>query len=156
MYTYDSYQVDNPGADVNFTNTVSYTMSAVENKLPLKKWSITDVINRLLDLAEPIRKGEVPRFRFNPQQAAQFDKVLSPQFSFTKQTLRECLQEVGRFIHGEPRLTPKKDEQGKWYYEVSFELYARQDHAGIYTRPYIKQTVSQVVDSYTEKPGQPV
>lgn len=86
-----------------------YNLSVVENKLPLKKWSITDVVNRLCDLAEPIRKGEAPRFRFNAEQAAQFDKVLSPQFSFTKQTLRECLQDVGRFIHGEPRLTPKKD-----------------------------------------------
>lgn len=136
-----------------------YNIATVENKLPLKKWSITDVVNRLCDLAEPIRKGEKPRFKlqgmnwdgtYQPNtQAAQFDKVLSPQFSFTKQTLRECLQEVGRFIHGEPRLTPKKGGDGVYYYEVSFEMYARQDRAGIFTRPYIKETVSQVIDSYT-------
>ena len=86
-----------------------YIISVVENKLPLKKWSITDVINRTLDLAEPIRKGEMPRFRLNTEQAEQFDKIPAPEFSFTKQTLRECLQEVGHFIHGEPRLTPKNE-----------------------------------------------
>ena len=146
----------------------TYIFTTIENKLPLKKWTVTDVVNRLCDLAEPIRKGEVSRFRFNgmrkdgtiitPEnkkegeevgQAYQFDKVLAPQFSFTKQTFRECGQEVGRFIHGELRLTPKKDEDGVWYYEVSYELYARQDRAGIYTRQYIKKTVSQVIDSYT-------
>lgn len=136
-------------SDVPTELFVHYNFSVAENKLPLKKWSITDVVNRLLDLAEPIRKGEAPRFRFNAEQAAQFDKVLSPQFSFTKQTLRECLQDVGNFIHGQMRLNPKKDEDGVYYYEVSFELYARQDHAGIWTKPYVKETVSQIIDSYT-------
>lgn len=135
--------------DYDVESKATYRITAIENHLPLKKWTVTDVVNRLCDLAEPIRKGEAPRFRFNKEQAAQFDKILSPQFSFTKETLRECLQEVGRFLHGEPRLTPKKGEDGVWYYEVSYEMYARQDHAGVYTRPYIKETVSQLIDSYT-------
>lgn len=87
----------------------SFYISVVENKLPLKRWTVTDVINRLLDLAEPLRKGETSRFRLNAEQAEKFDKILAPEFSFTKQTLRECLQEVGKFIHGEPRLKPVKD-----------------------------------------------
>lgn len=86
-----------------------YTIAVVENKRPLKRWTVTDVINRLLDLAEPLRKGETSRFRLNAEQAEKFDKIISPEFSFTKQTLRECLQEVGKFIHGEPRLKPVKD-----------------------------------------------
>lgn len=145
-----------------------YNISVVENKLPLKKWSVTDVVNRLCDLAEPIRKGEAPRFRFNgmrkdgtiitPEnkkegeevgQAYKFDKVLSPQFSFTKETLRECLQEVGNFIHGEMFLIPKKDEDGVWFYEVNYEMYASQEESGIWTRPYIDKTVSQGVMQYT-------
>ena len=40
--------------------TITYTFSGVYNKLPLKKWTIKDVINRLLDIAEPIRQGEEP------------------------------------------------------------------------------------------------
>lgn len=143
-----------------------YTFAVVENHLPLKKWTMTDVINRTLDLAEPLRKGEKPRFRLNgmradgtiitPEnkqegeqvgQAYKFDKILAPEPSYTKQTLRECLQEAGKIIHGEPILTPKKDENG-WYYEVSYDMYASQDMSGIYTMPYIKKTVSQVIDSY--------
>ncbi len=156
-YTYQLKR-DAPNAGQNFTNTVSYIMSVVENKLPLKKWTITSVINRLLDICEPIRKGEKPRFRLQGMnsdgtiqegsQAEQFDKIPAPQFSFTKQTLRECLQDAGKVIHGEPRLTPKKDENGVYYYEVSYELYTRQEKSGVYTRPYILKTVSQVIDSY--------
>ncbi len=200
-----------------------YIIAAVENKKPLKKWSITDVITRTLDLAEPIRKGENPRFRLNTEQAELFDKIPAPEFSFTKQTLRECLQEVGHFIHGEPRLTPKKEfkkikterfdggevhlssspypydytghyivyiagrqysldiyseadgasdnyfleipsmpnfsgelevydadnyESGKYFYEVSYDMYASQEQSGIYTIPYISKNVQHVVDSY--------
>lgn len=127
--------------------SISYYISAVENHLPLKQWTITDVINRLFDVCEPIRRGEKPRFKLNAEQAERFDKILAPQFSFTKQTLRECLQDVGKVVHGEPRLTPKKDDTG-WYYEVSYDMYAGTDRAGIYVRPYIQKTVSQVIDSY--------
>ena len=103
----------------------TYSIGVVENKLPLKPWTITSVINRLLDLCEPIRKGEKPRFRLNgmdadgniiPEgqtgsgQAAKFDKIQSPQFALTRQTLRECLQEIGKVIHGEPRLRIKRYE----------------------------------------------
>lgn len=133
----------------SFQNTVSYTFSVVENKLPLKPWTITEVINRTLDLAEPIRKGEKPRFKLNAVQAQLFDKILAPQFSFTKQTLRECLQEIGKVVHGEPRLESKKDEDGVYYYEVSYDMFAAQEKSGIWTKPYILKTVSQVVDSYT-------
>lgn len=125
----------------------TYYFTVVENKLPLKEWTITDVIERTLDLTETLRKGEKARFKLNTAQEGQFDKILAPQFSFTKQTLRECLQDVGKVIHGEPRLTPKKDTGG-WFYEVSYDMYASQERSGIYALPYIKKDVSQVVDSY--------
>lgn len=98
-------QNDEPGTKF----ILKYQIAVVENRLPLKRWTITDVINRLFDVAEPIRKGESPRFRLNAEQAQKFDKILSPEFSFTKQTLRECLQQIGGFVHGEPRLKPVKD-----------------------------------------------
>ena len=129
-------------------DTIQYTFAIVKNYYPLKKWTITDVINRTLDLAEPIRLGETPRFKLNDEQAAMFDKVLAPQFSFTKQTLRECLQECGKVIHGEPRLEIKKDENGKFYYEVLFDLYGQTEKSNIFHRKYIRNTVSQVIDSY--------
>ena len=137
-----------PGSNTRFESTAIYTFTAVDNRLPLKKWTITDVINRTLDLAEPIRLGETPRFKLNKEQAAMFDNVLAPQFSFTKQTLRECLQECGKVIHGEPRLDIKKDSNGKFYYEVLFDLYGQTEKSNIFHRKYIRNTVSQVIDSY--------
>lgn len=125
----------------------TYYFTVVENKLPLKEWTITDVINRTLDLAEPLRKGEKSRFILNSEQAELFDKVLAPQFSFTKQTLRECLQEVGKVIHGEPRLSIQQNEDG-YYYEVSYDMYASQECSGIYAFPYILKDVSTVVDNW--------
>ncbi len=119
----------------------TYTFQVVENRLPLKDWTVTEVINRLLDTCETIRKGEKPRFRLNGMradgtiiteenkqedeevgQAAQFDTVLCPQLAFTKNTLRECLNEVGKVIHGEMRLIPKKDAEG-WYFEILYDIY---------------------------------
>lgn len=144
-----SYHYATSPTSLSFENIVSYTFNAVENRLPLKPWTITEVINRTFDLAEPIRKGEKPRFKLNAVQAQLFDKILAPQFSFTKQTLRECLQEIGKVVHGEPRLEPKKDEDGVYFYEVSYDMFASQEKSGIWTKPYILKTVSQVVDSYT-------
>ncbi len=120
-----------------------YTFRAVPNKLPLKPWTVTDVINRMIEIAEPIRKGEKPRYRMNGMradgtiiteenkqegeevgQAAKFDTILCPQLAFTKNHLREILQEIGKVIHCEPRLIPKKDEKG-WYFEVFYDVYGR-------------------------------
>ena len=98
------------GNDLYAWTEITYTFIALENEFPLKKWTITDVINRLLDIAEPIQQGETPRFRLRGMNtdgtyqagspAAKFDTVLAPQFSFTKSTLRECLQQIGGVIHG--------------------------------------------------------
>lgn len=119
----------------------------VENQLPLKKWTIKDVINRLLDVAEPIRKGESPRFKLNAEQAALFDKIIAPQFSFTKQTLRECLQEIGGVVHGEPRLK-KVYEGSQWVNKISYDMYGGTEISNIRTRPYIKETVKQEIEQY--------
>ena len=54
------------GSDVpfNYYNyKFHYTILVIENRLPMKKWTATDVINRLFDICEPIRRGDKPRFR---------------------------------------------------------------------------------------------
>ena len=139
-------------------NTATYNFIVVENQYPLKKWTATDVINRVLDLAEPIRKGEKPRFRLQGMnedgtiqagsQADNFNKILAPEFSFTKQTLRECLQEVGQIIHGEPRLSIQKDSSGQFYYEVSYDLYGQMEKWKHANRPYVIKQTTQNVNGY--------
>lgn len=109
--------------DTNRTTfTLDYPFAAVENHLPLAPYTITDCVTRCLELAEPLQKGEIPRFRFegvtydastgerNPtytagSQAERYDKVLAPPFTMTQCTLREQLKVIGGFIHAEPRLT---------------------------------------------------
>lgn len=143
-----------------------YTFEVIQNKLPLKKWTITGVINRALDICEPIYKGERPRFRLNGMradgtiiteqnkqegeevgQAALFDTVLAPQFAFTKNTLREILQQIGKVIHGEPKLRPKKDENG-WYGEVFYDIYGSGRMSNISKhKPYLVET-SHAVENF--------
>lgn len=162
--------------DVNFSGAHSILQDAmklnfltIENRLPLKPWTITTVINRLLDVCEPISQGEKPRFVLNgmgedgniiPEgqegsgQAAKFDKINAPQFSFTKQTLRECLQEIGKVIHGEPRIKPVKATNtdyaayGGYYFEVSFDEYGGQAVSNIARRRYAKREISYGVANY--------
>lgn len=151
-----SYQLK--GSSDQTVYTATYTFLVVENKLPMKKWTCTDVINRLLDIAEPIRKGEKPRFKLQGvnddgsyeagSQAALFETILAPEFAFTKQTLRECLQQVGEVLHGEPRLTPKKDSAGEWYYEVSYDLFGQPKKWMHANRPHVIAQVSQNANSY--------
>lgn len=101
---------------------LKYQFATVENHFPLTPYTITDCVTRCLELAEPLQKGEIPRFRFegvtydvstgerNPtytagSQAERYDKVLAPPFTMTQCTLREQLKIIGGFIHAEPRLT---------------------------------------------------
>ena len=138
--------------------SVSFLVAVVQNRLPLKKWTVTEVLNRLFDLAEPIHIYQKPRFRLQGvnddgtfaagSQAEKFDKILSPEFAFTKQTLRECLKQIGGFIHGEPRLTPKKDGAGTWYYEVSYDMYGGTEQWRYAKRNYIANTVAYTAEQF--------
>lgn len=93
--------------------TVKFFITAVVNFDPLPKRSITDVINRVLDLAEPHMVGDTryPRYKLDPKQAEEFSKIEAPEFAFTKHTLREILDQIGGYIHGMPRLV--RGEDGK-------------------------------------------
>lgn len=96
------------------------TPTVVSNRLPLKKWTITDCVNRVLFCAEPLEAADhnniftpTPRYTFRDDQAAKYDKVIAPECSMTQCTLREQLKVIGTYIHGEPRL----DENDKIYFE---------------------------------------
>lgn len=100
---------------------VRFTFAAVRNYAPLPKWSVTDVINRVLDLAEPHRQKDaagnayVPRYKLNAAQAAEFASIEAPEFAFTNLTLRECLDQIGGFIHGMARLRIENGERVIYY-----------------------------------------
>lgn len=154
--------------------TLTYVFSVSLNRFPLKKWTVTDVINRVFDLIEPIEVEAVigmsvgtiyPRFRLqgvqydangkrlpeyvSGSQAEKLDKILAPEFSFTRETLRETLQQVGGFIHGEPRITGEyTDEYGNSYFEVAFDFYGSNKYSKIKEQPYITATFGTDVNQY--------
>ncbi len=105
------------------TTTSAFTIYGVPNRYPLKPWTVNDVMQRILQLVEPIRRNQPQRFTFTPPtgEKAKLFSQLAPEFTFTRQTLREALQTVGGFIHGEPRLNEDNS--------ITFDYYGEQEYA---------------------------
>ena len=130
IYTVYTYEVSVPEETVvheNFSTwvlTIPITVKDTEI-LPTKKWSITDCVLRVLECAEPLYYGENPKYTFDGvtykngvagdyetgSQAAEYDKILAPEFTMTQCTLREQLKVIGSFIHAEPRLEKKGNQR---------------------------------------------
>lgn len=121
------------------TKTVEYSFTVIKNRYPLKKWTITDVVQRTLDLIEPHLDGYPNRFTFNEEQAEEYKNVIAPEFAFTKENLRERLQQIGGFIHAEPRL-----RNGVIY----FDKYGMNNYADMYKTPYTGKMVCQDINHY--------
>ena len=103
------------------------------------KWNARNVIERALTICETIRKGETPRFKLNEAQAIEFEKIPTPEFQFTQSTLREILQGVGNYIHGEPRL-----KNGEIYYDI----YGSDEVNDVDVEPYSSLSLSQDITQY--------
>jgi hypothetical protein len=66
---------------------------------------ITDTVNKLLEIAEPIRDGETPRFSLSNKDASRFRRTQCAEFNFANgATLWENLLEIARTVHCIPRL----------------------------------------------------
>lgn len=151
--------------DKTWEEKTYFTLNAISNRYPAKKWTITDVINRCFALIEPQTLGNYPRFRLqgvsydtdgNPlttyaagSQAEEFEKILAPEFAFTKMTLREQLKQIGGFIHAEPRISAfKTDNKGNEYFEVVFDKYGGIKQSHIKDRQLISAGFKESVNEY--------
>lgn len=123
IYTYPN-GTNSTGGNIFKSESIEYTFAVVENRYPMRKQTIEEVVNRILELAEPLCvKREVlsntvkyvkpPRFQLAYKYAEDTEdgkaeralfRKSAPEFTFTHCTLREALQQVGQFIHAEPRL----------------------------------------------------
>ena len=113
-----------------------FTIFGVEENYAHKPWTVKEVINRVLALAEPLRKGELPRFTFNvPKGREKIFNQIAPEFTFTRATLREALQTIGGFIHAEPRLTENN--------EIVFDFYGAQEYATYKTKSGKRKRLSE-------------
>lgn len=133
------YQVRFSSSTGNRRATIHFDINAASNRYPLKKWTITDVVQRTLDLIEPHLDGYPNRFTFNEEQAEEYKNVIAPEFAFTKENLRERLQQIVGFIHAEPRL-----RNGVIY----FDKYGMNDYADMYKTPYTGKMVCQDINHY--------
>ena len=124
-------------ATPNFTAT--YTIQVVSNVDPLPKWNARTVIERALAIAETIREGDTPRFTLNAEQAAIFENIETPEFQFTQSTLREILQGVGSYVHGEPRLRGT---------EIYYDMYGGNEVNAVPIEPYASLSVQQDIEQY--------
>ncbi len=103
-YVKNTTRYFNDGSTVVSENNSAwtYTIAVVYNHLPLKKYTILDVIDRTFDLIEPLRDGvtvkDTPKFVLRESERAKLDKVLSPEFAFTKMNLREQLKQVSGYM----------------------------------------------------------
>lgn len=121
IYTITYYGQVNVAGTINpWGVTITYNISAVpaEGYPAQPKFTITDVVNRILKYGTTRRAGIDPqRFVFNKEQAARFSTKIAPAFFIERRTMYEALMEVGNYIHGIPRLlfpTPElKAEYGQ-------------------------------------------
>lgn len=119
-----------------------WSLVAATNQYPLRKWTITDVTNRCLELAEPLYGTETPRFMMDAEDAARYANVLAPEFSMTACTLREQLKIIGGYIHAEPRLV--------WPNVIKFVPIAQQRRAmvDVWNVPYTYRENSIGINEY--------
>ena len=166
--TYRIYSFE-VGGNPSQTYVFTYTFSVLTNRLPIKKWTILDVINRIFDLIEPLKdfhdgSGEKPQFRLKGQlygndgkpssiisgsTADRLKDILAPEFSLTRENLREQLKQVGGFIHAEPRITNVFDElTDDMWFEVDFDFYGGNEYSNIKNKRYISATFSTDINEY--------
>ena len=152
-----SYSYNLHGTDVSVTQKSTFTIYGQPNYYPLKPWTYKEVIERALELCEPRIWNKTtedyivpPRFTFrynDPNDAHETDVFdnLAPEFTFTRCTLRELLQEIGGALNKEPRL----DENDNVYFvdfggtELATFLSAKTNTVKPLNQyPYIKKTQS--------------
>nr|DAO88465.1 MAG TPA: hypothetical protein [Caudoviricetes sp.] len=128
----------NKHAKVNETFLATTQFAVWSNIEPLPRWNAKTVINRLLVKAETLRKSQTPRFHLNAEQAEEFEKIEMPELHLTNSTLREALQTVGSYIHGEPRLNGT---------EISYDMYGGSERTAVDFSKYFSKSFQQSIDS---------
>lgn len=117
-------------ADKVVAQEIYVIVPAIGNVQSPKKWTVSDIVERICDTLEPNKTEN--RFSFDASQKLKYDQVIAPEFSFTKMTLREMLRTVGGFIHAEPRL---KDDTSQNV--IMFDEYGSKEKSNISSKNYV-------------------
>ena len=128
-------------AGIGYIYYVPLTFVAQESIKPLARYTITDAVNRVLQLCEPLTADESPRYTFDAEQAEKYSHIYAPEFTMTQSTLREQLKVIGAYIHAEPYLT--------WDNVWHFLEYGQSTDASMPTgAPLISHTSSYDINQY--------
>ena len=102
--------------------TAEWLVTTVKTLPAADDWDISEVVRRLLSAGVTRKTTESQKFKFDATQDAKFADMKSPEFFFTRGTLRDALSTVGGYIHGIPRLVETVDENGKEQLTVKFDM----------------------------------
>lgn len=91
--------------------TTTFSVSAIRVLSAGDDWDISEVVRRLLSAGVTRKTSERQKFKFDATQNAKFASLKSPEFFFTRGTLRDALSTVGGYLHGIPRLVDDGEEQ---------------------------------------------
>ncbi len=88
------YSTTYQGVPVTETSYAIFTIAIVPKIEDIKKITVTDTVNKLLNICETKQYGQPSKFTFNEKQAQKYALIKCPEFSFTRSTLRECLDQI--------------------------------------------------------------
>ena len=91
--------------------TAEWLVATVKSLPASDDWDISEVVRRLLSAGVTRKTSESQKFKFDSTQDAKFASMKSPEFFFTRGTLRDALSTVGGYLHGIPRLVDDGEEQ---------------------------------------------
>lgn len=173
-----TFKLESTGTTYHYLPTLTFTPTVLAIHYPLKPYTVTGMIMRCLELAEPLfltsSTAPLPRFGFDGltynqtdytteegSQAEKYDKIRADELTLTKATLREQLKTIGRSIHAEPRIVvsekavESQDENGNevTLYDLVFTL--KYDEYGEVTeaeslkdKPYSYRALNQSINEY--------
>lgn len=151
-YLYAGYVVGGEPTTTEARTSFKYDIASADFT-NIKKFTILDVCNRILLLAEPLRGAENPRYQIDPAQEKYLDSIMAPEFTMTQCTLREQLRIVGGYIHAEPRLldpvvNAEGTETGGNY--IHFDLFGDTDIQSVRSDYDAEQRIQQITEYCTE------
>ena len=134
QYTLTYNTINGDGTD-STGNVAKYTFNTVQNTVAKEPYTITQVINRILNAGLGRLNGY---FTLDPAIASAWANIPAPEFEITGKTLYEALLMVGgyRTIQAIPRLGPTPNSANDW--EFNFITFDSLNGAEVWTPPVPK------------------
>ena len=134
QYTLTYNTINGDGTD-STGNVAKYTFNTVQNTVAKEPYTITQVINRILNAGLGRLNGH---FTLDPTIASAWANIPAPEFEITGKTLYEALLMVGgyRTIQAIPRLGPTPNSPNDW--EFNFITFDSLNGAEVWTPPVPK------------------